>query len=602
MFDSLYPEAADAALKTRAGRIDPAPEVPWFRNGWRAVGEAIPRAGAEMGRAMTSLATPEAVGAMDAPTMFSAPGKTAKPQLEVELREQDRAIRDAIKEFTPNPETTGAASMILHDVTRFVGKAAAYSALGGTPAAVAGMGLDEGRNEALRRMDEGVDPTTAAKLGAVKGLASAAAVALPVAGRTIPQTVGLAVAGGPGGYIAEQATARRILENADYLAEADKVDPFDPLGLGVSFLGPLLFGAGAHAVRRARGRAEVKVQEPPKAAGDAGAPLPEHVDAAHVAILQGQREAAGLHAADDMPARVAHAEALDTASRQLAAGERVSVADLAPPAALPFDTPAARAALDQLDALMAERAQLLPEAGMLADRGDIALAREELRQLQEARPAEGAKAERDLAKEIQAQEGVSYKAALSEAKKQLADRLADFDAKVERLQQAVDINARAQQADERIGKIDDELAGLERTLPEARLTRFQRAMTDAVAEFARQPAVRAAAPQQQPARAGAAAARTEAAPAPRQPEAAAAQPAQPEPGKPAPTQVEPGAEFVAAEADAIAANDPDMLVMLEGMDQPVRVSELLAEVRAMEAQEMADAPLLRVAAECAIRG
>ena len=38
---------------------------------------------------------------------------------------------------------------------------------------------------------------------------------------------------------AEQATARRILEDGNYLAEADKIDPFDPMGLGVAFFGSL---------------------------------------------------------------------------------------------------------------------------------------------------------------------------------------------------------------------------------------------------------------------------------------------------------------------------------------------------------------------------
>ena len=308
MFDGLYPEAAGAALTAKINRgPEPAPPVPWFRNFWSAAGQAIPRAGAEMGRAMTSLQTPAAVGAMDAPTMFSAPGRTPKPQLEQELRQQDSAIRDAIREMTPDPQSTGAASMLLHEVTRFVGKAAGYSALGGTPAAVIGMGLDEGINEAKRRMDEGVDDATAAKLGITKGLASAAAVALPVAGKTIPQTVGLAAAGGPGSFIAEQAVARKILQDADYLNEAAQVDPFDPMGLGVSFLGSLIFGAGAHAMRGARGAMVT----------------PEQVDAAHVALLQADREALALTARPEVMGE--HDAAMDLAAQQLAAGERVQV-------------------------------------------------------------------------------------------------------------------------------------------------------------------------------------------------------------------------------------------------------------------------------------
>ena len=45
-----------------------------------------------------------------------------------------------------------------------------------------------------------------------------------------------------------------------------------------------------------------------------------------------------------------------------------------------------------------------------------------------------------------------------------------------------------------------------------------------------------------------------------------------------------------------------MLVMLEGMDAPRPMSEVLAQIRAEAAQEIADAPLLEVAAQCALRG
>jgi hypothetical protein len=625
MFNALYPEDTDAAIDAQMRRPSAAPApVPWFRGAWRAIGQAVPRAGAEMGRTGTALLTPEAVGAMDAPTMFSAPGKTSKPQLADEIREQDRALADSIKEFTPDPNTTGAASMVLHDVTKFVGKAAAYSALGGTPLAVTGMAVDEGTNEALRRMDEGVDAATAAKLGVTKGIASGVAVALPVAGKTLAQTLGLAAFGGPGSYIAEQTVAKHILENAGYDEQAAQVDPFDPLGLGVSFFGSLFFGAGVHGARRVKARSDARAADermladsrPPGeptqvAQAVARAYTPEQVDAAHVSVLQAQREGSALHAREDIAAAGRHAEALDRASEQLAAGQRVSVGDLAPGPALPFDTPAARAMLDQIDALMAERAELLPMAGQLAERGDVAAVRAELEQLQAARPPEGAQAEREIAKEIQAQERVSYKAALSEAKKQLADRLTDFEAKVQRLEGAIESNARGQQAEERIAQIDRELTTLEGDAPQARLSRFQRAMADAVVQLQREtPAPRAeTAPPE-----AAAPARVAEAPAAKADPIAeavtaaaraietAAKPAEPAQAKSADAAAEPGAEFAAAEADTIAATDPDMLVMMEGMDAPVRAADLLAEAKAMEAQELADAPLLRVAAECALRG
>jgi hypothetical protein len=85
----------------------------------------------------------------------------------------------------------------------------------------------------------------------------------------------------------------------------------------------------------------------------------------------------------------------------------------------------------------------------------------------------------------------------------------------------------------------------------------------------------------------------------RGPEPAAAETGAPEAGA---TAEAPSGEFSAREADAIVAADPDMMVMMEGMDQPVRAADLLAEVKALVDQEIADAPLVKVAAECALRG
>jgi hypothetical protein len=313
MFDALHPEAAEAALAAKARRPAEPQDVGALQGFWRALKDAPLRAGAEMGRAMTSLVTPEAAGAVDAPTMFSAPKKPAADTA-AELRAQDAALRDAIRETTPDPNSTGAASMVLHEVTRFVSMAAGYSALGGTPAAIAGMTLDEGINEAQRRMDEGVDAATAARLGVTKGIASGVAVALPVAGKGWLETLGLATVGGPGSFVMEQTIAKNILNMADYEKQAADINPFDPLGLGISFLGPLGFGAAAHAVRGVRAKG---------AAAAVDAPPQEVVDAAQVATLQAQREASML--SQDPAALAPHAAALDRATEQLGAGERVMV-------------------------------------------------------------------------------------------------------------------------------------------------------------------------------------------------------------------------------------------------------------------------------------
>ncbi len=60
------------------------------------------------------------------------------------------------------------------------------------------------------------------------------------------------------------------------------------------------------------------------------------------------------------------------------------------------------------------------------------------------------------------------------------------------------------------------------------------------------------------------------------------------------------AEAAVPRVDQVARDMPDLMVQMDGMDKPMRVSDFLAAVKA-EADEMAaDAPLMQVAAECAL--
>lgn len=634
MFDSLYPEASDAALETKARRAPDAPApTPWFKDFWSATGKAVPRAGAEMGRALTAPMTGEAAAALSAPSMFGAP-QTTPTEATAQLREQDAAIRDAIKEMTPDANSTGAASMIMHDVTRFVGKAAAYSALGGTPGAIVGMAADEGTNEALRRMDEGVDGATAAKLGVVKGISSGVAVALPVAGKGIAQTIGLAAVGGPGSFIAEQATAREILRAADYTKEAAQIDPFDPMGLGVSFFGSALFGAGAHVARGVKARSNASVADaklmaeptPPSeqtkvAQAVERAYTPEQVDAAHVTILQAQREASALHAREDVAATGRHVEALDRAAEQMAAGRRVEVADVAPVDAARMQAdvlPMVQRAVQVLNEVTASHSGQMDatmravvdgrEAGYLdytvyEGRPQIAMVEvaEEFR-----RQGIGAELVRELQRKFPDTEidwGMltAEGAALREALPKITQEVASVRAKVQELEAAVaeraDLERQAeafheapateesraayrefiQKNGDRWNELHDRIDQLDNEVRGEALTKT---LVDTMAPAKTKAEVRSPEAQPLPVKQESGAVKQE--------EGAGAE--------------QPAADYAAREADAIATADPDMLVMMEGMEQPVKVSELLAEAKALAAQEIADAPLMKVAAECALRG
>jgi hypothetical protein len=149
-----------------------------------------------------------------------------------------RELRRKADEFAPNPETAHKADQILHGVVRGASKAVFDVATMGPVAGPVAFGIDEGNTAAQRLIDQGVDPATAAKVGVTTGIVQGASVALPVVGSTIPKTIGLALAGGPVSYMAQEKAAKEILKRADYSDIASQHDPFDPLGLGLSVVIP----------------------------------------------------------------------------------------------------------------------------------------------------------------------------------------------------------------------------------------------------------------------------------------------------------------------------------------------------------------------------
>jgi hypothetical protein len=105
--------------------------------------------------------------------------------------------------------------------------------------------VSEGLTTAEDLANQGVDQQTRSKVGAVTGAMSAAGVVLPVAGKTLAQTAGLVLVGGPASFMAQQQATRSILENANYGEIAKQYDPLDPVGLTVATLLPAGFAAYA---------------------------------------------------------------------------------------------------------------------------------------------------------------------------------------------------------------------------------------------------------------------------------------------------------------------------------------------------------------------
>jgi len=326
MWEGLTPAAAEQSLGFQARNPTPAPKP---RAGfWSQLGEfaaAVPK-GLGQGAQQTVRAVNRAglAGPQAGNPLVMAPGE-GEQLLEdsgVTRQRVDEDLRAGIEALRPDPLTSTTASVVLQNLSRVLGKVAGYTITGGRAGAVVGTGLDEGATGYLELRDKGVDPQTAAKAGAVRGASMALGVALPIAGSTVAQSVGLVAAGGPGSFMLEQSLTREILEAANYPELAAEYDPFDPVGVGIATLFSGAVGAAAH---RARAKAGPGTSESPAAAL---ADEPQVRDAAHVVY---QTRAAELHMlgdAADPRARASHAAAVDVATRAMEAGEPVRIASL----------------------------------------------------------------------------------------------------------------------------------------------------------------------------------------------------------------------------------------------------------------------------------
>lgn len=393
MLDDAFQIGTDTALSDLSQRPRaPKPQEPAFSL-WGLT--RAPDRGVRAGVAEGIASTAEVLGAFG--QVLSSTGGSAEGMFftgtEAERRERDeqarrireegvdyrseagRSFRNVAREFMPDPVTSHGAEVAVAEFARLGSKAVAAGVTMGPLAGAAVAGAEEGFTASEKLADQGVDVPTRTKVGAATGLLTGLGFGLPVAGKTIAGTVGLALAGGPASFITQQAATREILASAGYDQLAEQYDPFDPVGLTLSTLLPL--GFGAMAMRNAA-RARAKV--------DAG-----HVDAARVSLLREQVDAAKLGDEADIAGAQAHQTAVTRAIDQMAEGQRVEVSDL-------ISEPVARQITEAMDARLAEvrpdieaaqvRQGAEPTARVEPQRYDIARLADEARGLMdEGRPA-----------------------------------------------------------------------------------------------------------------------------------------------------------------------------------------------------------------------
>lgn len=237
-------------------------------------------------------------------------------------------FRDVSRGYRPDPLTAHAAESLVFDASRVITKAVGYSVAAGPFTGAALTGVDEGMQVSDDLKAQGVDLGTRTAVGAVQGLGTAVGVVAPIAGKTIAGTAGLVVAAGPGAFIAQQSASREILQRADYSQLTDQYDPLDPVGLAVSILVPAAFGAYAlRGARRAADRAAADTSAPAQPLDAPTAPS-DQVDAARVALQVEDHQAGSLAEPTDIAGQSRHDDAVALAEQQLGRGETVKVSEV----------------------------------------------------------------------------------------------------------------------------------------------------------------------------------------------------------------------------------------------------------------------------------
>ncbi|WP_157057056.1 hypothetical protein [Herbaspirillum autotrophicum] len=504
----MYDEDGALDALTAQGQLlkPEAPAKPGlFQGSWAAAAKAVPAAAVETMRMLNQVKRPplpdEVRQGLDLSASVVEPaGARSTDDLNESASELNRQLGAAGRSLAPDPQASGKAAQLIHGITKGLTKIGMYGAVGGLPAIVGGFSVDEGVNESLRLQDDGVDPVTANKVGLVRGATAAIGAAIPGVGSTIMRTAGLVAAAGPATFWTDQSAIKHILDSANYHDKAAEYDPYDITGLLLASVpGAVVGGISMRGKIKANAAAAVEVARTAQAARELGAAN----DAAAVTAMADREAAArimqtdtllqrkALTPHDDLVGQIYHQNAVTTALRQLDDGAPIDVRGVPGRAAsvehVPLETLANSRMLDETGArLEAERTDLLPTAGNAAKLGDIAVLREQMTTLEQSRAALTDDAIKARAKEIQADDGLSYKQSLSQAKKELGTQGADLDARMRALEDQINTNRQASQAAQRLSAIDEQLrlvreerAGLDTPTP----TRAALAVKQALSDF-----------------------------------------------------------------------------------------------------------------------
>lgn len=192
----------------------------------------------------------------DAPNYFSTDSQDREREADqqartIALTNANAALRLRSAEMAPDPLSAHRANQVISGLGAGLGRAVGAVSTMGPVAGATIFGAGEADTAFHEAKDAGVDDATAMKLASTTGVFAGVTAGLPAVGSTIARTVGLGLATGPGAYMANEAIARKILQEANYPEQAAMHDPTDPLGLALSIAIPGVIG-GLHIRKLAK--------------------------------------------------------------------------------------------------------------------------------------------------------------------------------------------------------------------------------------------------------------------------------------------------------------------------------------------------------------
>ncbi|MFY7949312.1 MAG: hypothetical protein ACOVRP_08880, partial [Gemmatimonas sp.] len=233
------------------------------------------------------------------------------------IGQQAQARRDVAR-FMPGPDV-GTFGQLMFGFSQIIPQAAVGGLSGGPAGAAALPGTLQGYQSMLAMQDKGVDQLTAAGVGGITGLMTAAGVAIPATfgGRLLP-TLGIGAAANVGQGMVTRGSTGALLDARGYTDMAKQYEAFDAEAIAIDALLGVALGGVAFGLQRTAGRPAASQIKP------------SLVDEALVAA---QRQHADVPTAPGVPtdpaSRTAHTQALEKAVTDLVNDRPVDVSTTA---------------------------------------------------------------------------------------------------------------------------------------------------------------------------------------------------------------------------------------------------------------------------------